>query len=91
MNTLPLLQIIPQIATYFLSVSDEIEKPFSLMPLSGYTFRERILIHLADISFYSLIAAIGRTIRYEVVGWEHFEEIEAGNKIPIYSVIAASS
>ena len=55
------------------------------MPLSGYTFRERILIHLADISFYSLIAAIGRTIRYEVVGWNHFEKIEAEKKIPIYS------
>ena len=77
--------MITQIATYFLSVSDEIEKAYQFAPLSGYTLRERALVRFADISLYSLIALIGRTIRFEVDGWENFEAIASAGKIPIYS------
>jgi lysophospholipid acyltransferase (LPLAT)-like uncharacterized protein len=42
------------------------------------------LIRLADLAFYFLIRVIGRTIRFEVEGWENFEEIERAGKVPIY-------
>jgi lysophospholipid acyltransferase (LPLAT)-like uncharacterized protein len=66
-------------------VSVEIEKVYKFEPLTGYTRKDRVLIHLADVSLYSLISLIGRTIRYEVEGWGNFETIMADNKIPIYS------
>ena len=66
-------------------MSVKIEKAYEFEPLNGYTRKDRALIHLADISLYSLIALIGRTLRYEVEGWKHFESIEADKKLPIYS------
>ena len=52
--------------------------------LSAYSFKQKIVIHLADWAFYLLIKFIGKTIRYETDGWENFERIERDGKIPIY-------
>lgn len=82
---LSLLQIITQIATYFLTVTDRLQKVYEITPLSSYTFKDRLVIRLADWAFFLLIRIIGLTIRYETEGWENFEAIEGANKLPIYS------
>jgi hypothetical protein len=66
-------------------VSREIEKVYKFAELSRYSFKERMLIRAADIAFYLLIRVIGRTIRFEIKGWENFEQIGSDGKIPIYT------
>lgn len=53
--------------------------------LSEYSFKQRLIIRLADWAFYLLIKVIGKTIRFEIEGWENLEKIEASGKIPIYT------
>lgn len=60
----------------------EIYKP---APLSAYTLKQRIIIRLADFAFYVLISLIGKTLKFETIGWENFEAIEQAGKIPIYT------
>lgn len=66
-------------------MSQAIEKVYKFASLTRYSFRQRALIRLADLAFYLLIRAIGRTIRYEIEGWENFEAIGHAGKIPIYA------
>jgi lysophospholipid acyltransferase (LPLAT)-like uncharacterized protein len=53
--------------------------------LSEYSFKQRLTIRLADWAFYLLIKFIGKTIRFEIEGWENLERIESNGKIPIYT------
>ncbi len=53
--------------------------------LSGYSLRERLLIRVADTVFYLLINVIGRTARFQVEGWEHWEAATQNGKAPIYT------
>ena len=62
-------------------ITRQIYKP---APLTAYSFKEKLLIRLADWAFYALISLIGRTLRYETDGWENFELAHSGGKIPIY-------
>lgn len=42
----------------------------SFKPLSQYSFKERMLIRSADLGLYSVISAIGKTIRFDKMeGW----------------------
>jgi lysophospholipid acyltransferase (LPLAT)-like uncharacterized protein len=66
-------------------VFQAIEKVYKFAPLTRYSFRQRALIRLADLAFYLLIRVIGRTIRYEIEGWENFEAIGHHGKVPIYA------
>lgn len=66
-------------------MTTEINKAFAPADLSGYSFKDRVAIRAADLAFYLLIRVIGRTIRFEVEGWENFEVIEKGGKLPIYA------
>lgn len=66
-------------------MSKELNKADRPASLTNYSFLDRLTIHLADWSFYLLILLIGRTIRFEVEGWENFEAIEKAGKIPIYA------
>lgn len=60
-------------------------KIFARSELSKFGFKDRIAIRFADIAFYLMIRVIGRTIRFEVEGWENFESIEKEGKLPIYA------
>jgi hypothetical protein len=53
--------------------------------LSAYTFKQRLLIRAADLTFYVLINLIGRTTRFEVEGWEHWEASTRDGRQPIYT------
>jgi lysophospholipid acyltransferase (LPLAT)-like uncharacterized protein len=66
-------------------VPTDLKKAYRFAPLSGYPSKDRITIKAADLAFYLLIRVIGRTIRFEVEGWENFEQIKADGKLPIYA------
>jgi len=69
---------------FFYSMLREKENSYRPADLSIYSFRQKVIIHLADWAFYLLIKFVGKTIRYETEGWENFEQIERSGKIPIY-------
>jgi hypothetical protein len=50
--------------------------------LSAYSFRQRLIIRAADLLFYALINLVGRTARFEVEGWEHWEAATQGGGRP---------
>jgi lysophospholipid acyltransferase (LPLAT)-like uncharacterized protein len=50
-----------------------LERAYFFAPLDGYSLKERALIRAAGLVFYWLISAVGRTARFRVEGWEHFE------------------
>lgn len=53
--------------------------------LSAYSFKQRLIIRAADLAFYVLINLIGRTTRFEVEGWEHWEAATLRGQQPIYT------
>ncbi len=66
-------------------MSPKPENSFARADLSAYSFKQRIIINLAERAFYILIKCIGKTIRYETGDWENFTNIERAGKIPIYA------
>ncbi len=52
--------------------------------LEKYGFKDRIVIRLADLIFFAAISIICRTIRWEVLGDEHLDEVHSNGKVPIY-------
>ena len=59
-------------------------RAYEFADLSGYSFKDRLLIRAADIVFYLLINLIGITVRFEVTGWENHEKAESNGGLPIY-------
>lgn len=66
-------------------MSQKIENSDRQADLSGYSFKQKLIIHLAERVFYWLIKIIGKTICYETDDWENFERIERAGHVPIYS------
>jgi lysophospholipid acyltransferase (LPLAT)-like uncharacterized protein len=66
-------------------VAEDPEKLYKFAPLDQYTARERLAIRAADLLFYSAIKLFGSLARFEVRGYENFEQIAAAGKQPIYS------
>src|SRR5438876_7548104 len=60
-------------------------RAYSLADLSAYSFKDRWLIRAADLAFFILIKLIGRTVKFEIVGWENWEAASRDGKIPIYT------
>jgi len=79
-----MLQIITQIGSYSLTVTEQNDKLFRFAPLSSYTFKERISIRAADAAFYLCIRLLGMSTRFEVRGIENLQAIETAGKLPIY-------
>lgn len=65
--------------------SPNIERAFSFASLASYSWKERWLIRAADLAFFVLIKLIGRTIKFDIEGWENFEAAASNGKIPIYA------
>lgn len=65
--------------------SESVERAYSFADLSAYPLKKRLLIRAADLAFYALINLIGRTIRFEVIGWENHAEAVKNNGLPIYT------
>lgn len=65
--------------------SSNIERAYSFASLDSYSFKERWLIRAADLTFFLLIKLIGRTVKFEIVGWENWETASHDGRIPIYT------
>src|SRR5438270_1786810 len=70
--------------TDFQSTSN-IARAYSFAKLSSYSFKDRLLIRAADLAFFLLIKLIGKTIKFEIDGWENWEAAASDNHIPIYT------
>ena len=62
-----------------------IDRAYTFADLSGYTFKERLMIRAADLAFFITIKLIGSTVKFEVEGWENWEAASRDGKIPIYT------
>jgi lysophospholipid acyltransferase (LPLAT)-like uncharacterized protein len=60
-------------------------RAYAFAKLSSYSFKDRVLIRAADLAFFVLIKLLGRTIKFEIEGWEHWEAASRDEKIPIYT------
>jgi lysophospholipid acyltransferase (LPLAT)-like uncharacterized protein len=69
---------------YCLSVPAHIDKAFTHASLDAYSLKQRILVRLTAFGLYFLFHAIGKTLRYEIEGWENLERVEREGKQPIY-------
>src|ERR1051325_2380507 len=61
-----------------------VNRAYEFADLSDYSFKDRLLILIADLVFYLLINLIGMTARFEVIGWENHEQLEQNSELPIY-------
>jgi lysophospholipid acyltransferase (LPLAT)-like uncharacterized protein len=66
------------------SKQQTVERAYTFADLSAYPLKKRFLIKAADLSLFLLIHLIGRTIRFEVNGWEHWETASRDG-LPIYA------
>src|SRR5215203_2074742 len=66
--------------------SDErVERAYHFADLSGYTLKQRLAVRAAGFVFPLLIRAIGRTLRFNVEGQEHWDEAARDGRLPIYT------
>ena len=65
-------------------MSSRVDRAYEFADLSNYSFVDRLKIRAADWVFYLLINLIGLTARFEVIGWENHEKVEANGGLPIY-------
>ena len=65
------------------------ERLYSFADISSYSFKQRIIIRSAGVALYWLIRVIGATVKFEIQGWENFDETKPQilcfwhNRIPI--------
>jgi len=62
----------------------DVDRAYRFADLSDYSLKERTIIRAADLVFYALINLIGRTVKFEVKGWENHEQIFGDGHLPIY-------
>jgi lysophospholipid acyltransferase (LPLAT)-like uncharacterized protein len=67
------------------SKEQTVERAYTFADLSAYSLKKRFLIRAADLSLFVLINLIGRTIRFEVNGWEHWESASRESGQAIYA------
>ena len=65
--------------------SANLDRAYSFASLSTYSFKDRILIRAADLMFFILIKILGRTVKFEVAGWENWETASQDGRLPIYT------
>jgi lysophospholipid acyltransferase (LPLAT)-like uncharacterized protein len=64
---------------------ETIARAYKFADLSSYPAKKRFLIRAADVLFFLLIKLIGRTIRWQVEGWENWEAATRDGQVPIYT------
>jgi lysophospholipid acyltransferase (LPLAT)-like uncharacterized protein len=67
------------------SAAQGVERAYTFRDLSAYPLKKRLLIRAADLVFFILIKLIGRTIRFETEGWEHWEAASLDGRLPVYT------
>jgi lysophospholipid acyltransferase (LPLAT)-like uncharacterized protein len=66
-------------------VEETVARAYQFADLSSYPLKKRFLIRAADLAFFLLIKVIGRTIRWQVKGWENWEGATSDGLTPIYT------
>jgi lysophospholipid acyltransferase (LPLAT)-like uncharacterized protein len=64
---------------------ETVARAYKFSDLSSYPSKKRLLILLADLAFFLLIKLIGATIRWQVEGWENWEQATLNDHVPIYT------
>jgi len=64
---------------------ETVARAYEFADLSAYSPKQRLLIRAADLAFFVLISVIGRTIRWQVEGWENWEAATGACQVPIYT------
>ena len=64
---------------------ETVARAYRFADLSSYPPKKRFLIRAADLAFFFLIKVIGRTIRWQVEGWENWEAATREGQLPIYT------
>src|SRR5213594_3667700 len=72
-------------ATLDTKLTANIARAYSFAKFSSYSFTDRMMIQAAALAFFILIKLIGRTVRFEIEGWENWEAASRNGKIPIYT------
>ena len=65
-------------------VNPRIERAYAFADLSKYSFKDRLMIGVADLAFYFVIRFLGATARFEVEGWENHDAVTNSGGLPIY-------
>jgi lysophospholipid acyltransferase (LPLAT)-like uncharacterized protein len=60
-------------------------RAYEFSSLAAYSFRDRLMIRIADRFFYTLIKLIGSTLRWEVRGMENLDSIFASSHRTIFT------
>src|SRR2546425_10992524 len=68
-----------------MQLTSNLNRAYTFADLSAYSFKERLLIRGADLVFFILIKLIGRTIKFEIEGWDNWEAASRDGQIPIYT------
>jgi len=71
-------------AYYCLFVPTDIDKAFNYAPLDNYPFKQRLLIKITASALYLMFHLLGKTLHYEIEGWENLEQVENSGHFPIY-------
>ena len=74
-----------EVQTQRTRTEDSLKRAYSFASLDEYSAGERFLIKIADLTFFVLIALVGRTIRWEVEGAENLEAASVQDSLPIYT------
>lgn len=65
------------------ALEETVARAYKFADLSSYPAKKRFLIRAADLAFFLLIKSIGRTIRWQVEGWENWEAANRDGRLPI--------
>src|SRR6266481_7185588 len=65
--------------------AETIARAYEFADLSSYPTKERFLIRAADLAFFFLIKLLGNTIRWQIDGWENWQNVTSDGHIPIYT------
>lgn len=64
---------------------ETVARAYEFADLSSYPTKKRLLIRAAGVAFFLLINVIGRTVRWQVEGWENWEAATREGQVPIYT------
>jgi lysophospholipid acyltransferase (LPLAT)-like uncharacterized protein len=62
-----------------------LERVYTFADLSAYPGKERFLIQAMDLALFIFIKLVGRTVKFEIAGWENWEAASREGGIPIYT------
>src|SRR5260370_37541083 len=60
------------------------DRAYSFADLSAYSLKDRWLIRAADLAFFVLIKLIGRTVKFDIEGWENWQAASRDGGVPIH-------